>query len=57
MTELFRVLKKMVEANGTDLDLREVVFVPPEESLRKAKDCNRRGKGESFQLGERIVVL
>lgn len=56
VTELFRVLTKMVEAGGTDQDLKEVVFVPPEDSASKAKDCSR-AKGSPFQLGQRIVVL
>lgn len=56
VTELFRVLTKMVEAGGTDQDLKEIVFVAPEESANKAKQCNR-GKAVPFLLGERIVVL
>jgi hypothetical protein len=56
VTELFRVLTKMVEAGGTDQDLKEVVFVPPEDSASKAKECSR-AKGDPFQLGQRIVVL
>jgi Tic22-like family len=56
VTELFRVLTKMVEAGGTDQDLKEIVFVAPDESASKAKQCNR-GKGDPFLLGQRIVVL
>lgn len=56
VTELFRVLTKMVEAGGSDQDLKEVVFVAPEESAKKAKECSR-AKGDPFQLGQRIVVL
>lgn len=56
VTELFRVLTKMVEAGGTDQDLTEIVFVAPEESADKAKKCNQ-GKANPFLLGQRIVVL
>jgi Tic22-like family len=56
VTELFRVLTKMVEPGGTDQDLKDVVFVAPEDSKIKAKICNQVNE-LPFQLGQRIVVL
>lgn len=58
VTELFSVLTEMVKPGGTDEDLKMLVFVPPKESIQKAKDCFKAGGKESqFLIGQRIVVL
>jgi hypothetical protein len=57
VTELFSVLTEMVRPGGTDKDLIKLVFEPPVESEKKAKECNKASKEDPFQLGERIVVL
>lgn len=55
VTELFSVLRSMVQGNDDD-DLRKLVLVPPVESAAKAKQC-LKGVSTPFKLGERIVVL
>lgn len=56
VTELFSVLRSMVQEGGGDDDLQKVVLVPPVESAAKAKQC-LKGVSTPFKLGERIVVL
>jgi len=58
VTELFAVLSEMVRPGGTDDDLKTLVFVPPAESLQRAKDCVRQGGNEPpLVLGQRNLVL
>jgi len=66
VTELFAVLTAMVTTttnennnnNNNNNDLQSVVFVPPPDSARRAKECQRRGKGQPpFVLGQRNLVL
>jgi hypothetical protein len=58
VTELFAVVARMVEPGGSDEDLKTLVFVPPVESVQKAKECVRNNAGESpFLIGQRNLVL
>ena len=58
VTELFAVVARMVEPGGSDEDLKTLVFVPPAESVQKAKECVRNNAGESpFLIGQRNLVL
>ncbi|KAL7566940.1 hypothetical protein ACA910_008661 [Epithemia clementina (nom. ined.)] len=58
VTELFSVILEMVKPGGTDEELQTLVFVPPTDSKRRAKECEKLGGTEApFLLGERIVVL
>jgi hypothetical protein len=55
VTELFSVLTEMLKPGGTDVDLKDLFFVAPEESERRAKDCKK--SAATYQIGQRIVVL
>jgi hypothetical protein len=58
VTELFATLREMVRPGGTDEDLRTLVFVAPEDSASRVKECQRKGgKEAAFLLGQRNVVL
>mmetsp|Transcript_32488 Transcript_32488/g.92592 ORF Transcript_32488/g.92592 Transcript_32488/m.92592 type:complete len:340 (+) Transcript_32488:74-1093(+) len=58
VTELFAVLAEMVRPGGKDNDLQTLIFVPPKESERKRKDCEKIGGKEApFVIGQRIIVL
>jgi len=58
VTELSAVLRLMRSSMDVDEDLQSIVFIPPIESIQKAKEClARMGKSEAFQLGKRILVL
>jgi hypothetical protein len=58
VTELFAVLAAMVEPGGTDLDLQTLVFIPPRESVQKAKACDKKnGKNGPYFVGKRNLVL
>jgi hypothetical protein len=58
VTELFSVLAEMVRPEGNDSDLQTLFFVPPKESERKRKDCEKSGGREApFVIGQRIIVL
>ncbi|GKY98556.1 hypothetical protein MPSEU_000812400 [Mayamaea pseudoterrestris] len=52
VTELFSVLAKLVTSD--DAELKTLVFVPPQESLKKAAQCQ---SDVPFVLGQRIIVL
>lgn len=58
VTELFSVVKTMVNPDSKDDDLERLALIPPGESIAKSKICTEKGgKSEAFKLGERIVVL
>lgn len=57
VTELFFVLTAMLKPGGTDQDLTSLVFVAPEESGKKAKECSKASKEEPFLFGQRLVIL
>lgn len=58
ISELFSLIFEMVKPGGKDDELKTIVFVPPENSKDKAKECNNVGEGVvPFKLGERIIVL
>jgi len=52
VTELFAVLTKMLTPGEADPELKDVMFVPPTESLLRSNRCIK-----AFKMGERIVVL
>lgn len=58
VTELFAVLKILLSSTDVDDDIQSIIFVPPTDSIQKARECKARmGKNEAFQLGKRILVL
>jgi hypothetical protein len=58
VTELFAVMGEMVKPGGDDTDLQKLIFVPPNESERKRRDCVKAGGKEApFFVGQRIIVL
>lgn len=60
VTELFAVLTAMVSSSDDDdsKDLQTVVFVPPADSARRARECQKRGGNQPpFVLGQRNIVL
>jgi hypothetical protein len=58
VTELFSLLTELVRPGGTNIELRNVVFVSPKESESKRRDCLKKGGNEpSFVVGKRIIVL
>ncbi len=58
VTELFAVLAEMVKPGGKDSDLKTLMFVPPKESERRRKACEKAGGNDpSFVIGQRIIVL
>jgi hypothetical protein len=58
VTELLAVLAEMVKPGGTDNDLKSLVFIMPEGSEKKKKDCEKAGGREAqFFIGQRIIVL
>lgn len=58
VTELFATLKEMVRPDGRNEELKSIIFVPPNDSLARAKECQRKGGTEpSFVLGQRNIVL
>ena len=58
VTELFAVLRSMLSSTDRNEDLESIIFIPPVESIQKAKECSAtRGKSEAFILGKRILVL
>lgn len=58
VTELFAVVASMVAPGGTDNDLKKLAFVPPTESVQKAKECDKNnGKEAAFVIGQRNLVL
>ena len=59
VSELFAVILEMVRPDfGREPELENLVFVPPTDSLKRRKDCEKSGGKESpFLIGERIVVL
>ena len=57
VTELFSLLAAMVGPDATD-DLKQLVLVPPPESLSQAKAVQKRKNNQPpFVVGERILVL
>lgn len=57
VTELFAVLSQIV-LKPDDLELKNLLIVPPVTSAARAKECSRRGGKESpFLLGQQILVL
>ena len=58
VTELFAVLRIMLASKDANDDVQSIIFIPPMESARKAKEClHGMGKKDPFQLGKRILVL
>jgi Tic22-like family len=59
VTELFAVLVEMVSSGRNDPEIQNLFFVPPTESLQRAKECMQKGGKEfpPFVLGERNVIL
>jgi len=58
VTELFAVLKLILSSTLVDDELQSIVFIPPTESIQKARECQARmGKSQAFQLGKRILIL
>lgn len=59
VTELFALLLEMVKPGGTDLDLQNLVFVPPPNSVSAAKACQKRARADAppFLLGQRNIIL
>ena len=58
VTELLAVLAEMVKPGGTDNDLKSLVFMMPQGSEQKKKDCEKAGGKEApFFIGQRIIVL
>jgi hypothetical protein len=58
VTELLAVLAEMVKPGGTDNDLKSLVFMIPQGSEQKKKDCEKAGGKEApFFIGQRIIVL
>jgi len=58
VTELFSVVKTMVNPASKDDDLERLALIPLSDSIVKAKMCvEKAGNNEAFKLGERIVIL
>lgn len=58
VSELFAVLIELVKPGGNDDELKNIILIPPRESIQKAKQCVKTGGNESpFLLGQRNVVL
>lgn len=58
VTELFSVVKTMVNPASKDDDLERLALIPLSDSIVKAKMCAEKGgNNEAFKLGERIVIL
>ena len=58
VTELFSILGQMAGTNEVDEDLKKLVLVPPQGSLKDAKLCDKKqGSQSPYKIGQRIVVL
>jgi len=58
VTELFKAVGEMVRPGATDPDLKELTFVPPKGSVKRAREIRKQeGEEVSFSLGQRIVVF
>jgi hypothetical protein len=58
VTELFSILTELVRPDGTDNELKDLVFISPKESETKRIECVRKGGKEApFVVGKRIIVL
>jgi hypothetical protein len=58
VTELLAVLAELVKPGGKDNELKTLVFVRPNESEQKRKECEKAGGKEApYFIGQRIVVL
>lgn len=58
VTELFAVLLEMVKPGGTDVDLANLVFVPPPTSSAGVRACQKRARNAPpFLLGQRNIIL
>jgi hypothetical protein len=60
-TDLFATLVKMVQPNSSKKDVKELqklVFIPPQSSAQRAKDCIQNGQNmEPYRLDQRIIVM
>jgi len=56
LTELFSTVSEMVRPGTVDEELRDLVFVVPKGSAKRAEEIGRSGRSE-FKLGQRIVVF
>ena len=56
VSELFATITEMLRPDGTDEELRSLVFVAPSDSEKRARQC-LKGEKEPFRLGERNIVL
>ena len=58
VTELFSVLTELVRPDGTDNELKDLVFISPKGSETKRTECIKKGGKEApFVVGKRIIVL
>jgi hypothetical protein len=58
VTELFSLLSELVRPGGTDNELKNLIFVPPKESMQKSIECLKKGGTEPpFVVGKSIIVL
>lgn len=58
VTELLSVLRLMVSGTNNDEGFERLVFVPPRESERRAKECTKRGGSfPPLVMGKRNIVL
>jgi hypothetical protein len=58
VTELFSILTELVRPDGTDNELKDLIFISPKESETKRIECVKKGGKEApFVIGKRIIVL